>query len=97
MISENLKNIFFEKKFFWKSFFFKNRNKIAKNRQINKCQQFQIDKTLRFLKLIGFFEFGPMLPIANWQNISKPFPKKFFFEKVLFWTLFLISDWLYTH
>ena len=61
-------------------FFFKITTKSRKIDKSNKCQRFQIGKTLRFSEHIDFFEFGLVQHRKLTKNTKKIFKKNFFFQ-----------------
>ena len=96
-ISKNLKKNFEKKNFFWSWIFWENRHKIAKNWQIDKIKT--VPNRQDFGLSRKYFEF---LEIAFFEHNLARFGDKIFWkflisEKVIFWALFFISDWLYMH
>ena len=81
MIFKNRKKKFFlRKNFCGHDFFFKITTKSRKIDKSNKCQRFQIGKTLRFSEHIDFFEFGLVQHRKLTKNPKKIFKKKYFFQ-----------------
>ena len=77
------KKFFLKKNFCGHDFFFKISTKSRKIDKSNKCQRFQIGKTLRFSDHIDFFEFGLVQHRKLTKNPKKIFKKNFFFKCVI--------------